>query len=913
MFFVLFAVLSVLFCNVYLPGNIVFSNDGPLGRLVAECHRLPGRFTGCWEDLNSVGISSWSAPPNISYGLQLVLGPVLFAKFYPIIALLILGLGAWCFFRQSGLTPVACMLGGLAAALNSGFFSVACWGVASHTITVGLTFFALAALADTTTRWRWLRVMLGGFAIGMGVSEGADVGAMFSVMVAGYVVYSSLVKEGPIVKNAATGIGRTIVVAFCAALLGAQAITGLVSTDIEGVVGMEQDAQTHAKRWLWATQWSLPKSELLGLAVPGLFGYRMDTKDGGAYWGAVGRDPAWDEYTANGSEGKPPKGYKRFSGGSSYAGVVVLLFAVWGAAQALRRRNSIFGISQRRLLWFWILSGLVCLVLALGRFVPVYRLVYMLPYFSTMRNPVKFLNIFSFALIVLFANAVDALCRFYMQPASPGVAARWQGWGTWWKKASKFDKSWVFGCAVVLVLSLIGWWIYSANSAALERYLTSVQIEDKDVESTAAFSIRQIGWFVLSFILSAGLLAWMLSGAFSGGRLVWGAGLLAALVAADLGRANMPWILYWNYPVKYASNPIIDQLRDKPYLHRVCLLPFTPPAQYTLFSKLFQGEWLPHLFPYYNIQSIEVVQMSRLPEDLSAFEKAFHPQSAPEFTRLISRLWQLSNNEYLLGAAGYEDSLNKRFDPVHKPFHIIQRFAIRPRPGFYHPDRLDQVTVDLQSDGPYAIIQYDEVLPRAKIYGSWVVHTNMQSALELLSSEGFDPHQKVVVDSELPAAVANAGTNQNNGTVDFVSYAPRTVVLKSQSSNPGLLLLNDHYEAHWKVTVDGKPSTVLRCNGIMRGVYLDAGTHMVEFHFQPPLGPLYLSLAAIGVALVLLGVVVVGQRWTPATGVASEKQPARERPVPETARPAPAAAVAASGGPGPRRKANGRPAQKQRS
>ena len=78
-----FAVLSALFIGIYLPGQVVFSNDGPLGRLMSQCHRLPGRFMGCWEDLNSVGLSTWGAPPNISYGLQFLLGPPLFAKLYP--------------------------------------------------------------------------------------------------------------------------------------------------------------------------------------------------------------------------------------------------------------------------------------------------------------------------------------------------------------------------------------------------------------------------------------------------------------------------------------------------------------------------------------------------------------------------------------------------------------------------------------------------------------------------------------------------------------------------------------------------------------------------------------------------------------------------------------------------------------
>src|SRR5208283_1724001 len=177
MFLLLFAVLSVCLYGDYVPDNIMFSNDGPLGRLTSQCHRLPDRLTGCWEDLNLLGFRNWGTAPSISHGLQYLLKPFLFSKLYAPAALLILGLGAWCFFRQSGLAPAACLLGGLAAALNSGFFSTACWGVASHSIAIGMIFFAFALLVGTASRWRWLHVVLAGLAVGMSVTEGADIGA----------------------------------------------------------------------------------------------------------------------------------------------------------------------------------------------------------------------------------------------------------------------------------------------------------------------------------------------------------------------------------------------------------------------------------------------------------------------------------------------------------------------------------------------------------------------------------------------------------------------------------------------------------------------------------------------------------------------------------------------------------------
>jgi hypothetical protein len=856
----LFVVLSLLLCNDYLPGNILFSNDGPLGRLMAQCHRLPDRFTGCWEDLNLLGFRDWDTAPSISFGLQYLLKPVLFSKLYAPVGLFILGLGAWCFFRQSGLAPAACLLGGLAATLNSGFFSAACWGVASHAITVGMIFFALAALADPSARGRWLRVVLAGLAVGMGVTEGADVGALFSLCVAAFVIYQAWTAHGPRVENLAVGVGRLVLVAVCAALLAAQALSGLVSTEIKGVAGTQQDTQTRQDRWDWATQWSLPKSETLSLVVPGLFGYRADTPNGGEYWGAVGRKPAWDRYFENGRQGPPPKGLLRYSGGSSYDGVPVVLVALWAALQALRRKDSVFGLPQRKLLWFWLGVSLLSLPLAYGRFAPFYRVIYALPYVSTIRNPVKFLGVFSFVIVVLFAYGVDGLWRRYLQPAGPNLAPRWAGLKVWWAKATRFEKRWGSGCGLALGASLLAWLVYASSRQSLEQYLQTVHFDEAKARAIAGFSICQPGWFVLFLALAAGLMLLIFSGSFAGTRAKWGAGLLGLLLVADLGRANEPWVVYRDYKQQYASNPIIDRLREKPYEHRVATLPFNTPAQFALLGRLYRGQWLQHLFPYYNIQSLDTVQMPRTPQDVAAFEKALTPRDAASSLPLMIRAWQLTNTRYLLGPAGYCFSLNREYDPAHPPFRMAERFNLEPRARFTRAAPLEQLAAVPATNGSYALIELTEALPRAKLYSNWQIVTNDQAVLAQLPAPSFDPERSVFVTDGLPAAPPASGTNDNPGTVEFVSYAPKNIVLRTDGTAPSVMLLNDRFDPNWKVRVDGKPEPLLRCNYIMRGVYLASGAHTVEFRFEPPVGPLYVSLAAIGVGLLLFGFSLVTAR-----------------------------------------------------
>ena len=198
-------------------------------------------------------------------------------------------------------------------------------------------------------------------------------------------------------KRMTGGLVSLAVVAVCAGVLAFHALSGLIATQIKGVAGTQQDARTKAERWDWATQWSLPKKEALGIVVPGLFGYRMDTPGGGNYWGGAGREPAIDRWMDGGRKGEQPGGFMRFSGGGNYAGILVVLVAAWAVFQGFRKKDSVFALASRRWIWFWSAVLLVSLLLAFGRFAPFYQILYLLPYFSTIRNPAKFIHIFNWA------------------------------------------------------------------------------------------------------------------------------------------------------------------------------------------------------------------------------------------------------------------------------------------------------------------------------------------------------------------------------------------------------------------------------------------------------------------------------------------------------------------------------------
>src|SRR5207245_7989867 len=144
--------------------------------------------------------------------------------------------------------------------------------------------------------------------------------------------------------------------------------------------------------------------------------------------------------------------------------------------------------------------------------------------------------------------------------------------------------------------------IYDRARPALERYLQTVQFDEAMAHAIAGFSLEQVGWFILVLFLAVAVLTAILTGRLTGQRAGWGGLLLGALLVADLARADWPWIIYWNWEQKYASNPVLDLLLEKPYEHRAALLPFNPPRQLALLHDVYEHESAQHLFPYYKLQ-----------------------------------------------------------------------------------------------------------------------------------------------------------------------------------------------------------------------------------------------------------------------------------------------------------------------
>jgi len=859
-----FAVLlGVLFWRSFLPGVVHFSNDGPLGALVADQLNPRAGVSGIWIDLNSTGVSGGNTPVGIWSFLWMAMGSVFYSKFITPICLFILGICSWFFFRTLAFPPPVAIVGAIAAALNTCFLSDACWGVAPHSTAFGMDMLAMGLFAlaqsEKNPLRKWVAIALAGMAVGMNVIEAADIGAMFSVVVAAYVFVSSLTGDtSNVAGRAVSGIVRIAVIAAMAGFISYQSVTGLIGSSIKGISVVEGAESSKADNWRWATQWSLPKKETLTIAVPGLFGYRLDTPNGANYWGMIGSDPDWDRYLASGRQGQPPQAMARFSGTLAYAGVLVLLVGAWAVAQSARKKDSIFSLQERRIIWFWLVVAVLSLFMSWGRFSAVYEFAYyhvpfVSNFLSVSRNPTKFLYIVNFALVILFAYGVNGLWKRYV--IAPGVV--WRGLIRWWQELKGAERGWALGCVGLLALATIATLLYTTSKPKLVSYLAAVGFGDggsnQMAKVIADFSIRETWIFVALLIVAVILVFLTMSGWFSGRRSRWFAVALGAFIIIDLGHTALPFIIHWNYREKYdleLKNPVIEFLRDRPYEHRMAMLPFPMPEQYELLGQIYRIEWAQHHFLYHNIQSLDVIQMPRPPVDIAAFDRAWRSRG----NEGLFRMWELTNLRYLLGPAQIFPVLNQQLDPVQKRFSAKVPFNIVPKPGHSRATKLDELTAVPNPEGPFAVGEFSGALPRASLYANWIVDTNDTNVLNTIFSTEFNPHASVIVSDT--GLKSGSSTNVSAGTVEYTSYKPKRIVLKATANEHGVLLLNDRYDDHWKVYVDGKPAKLLRCNFIMRGVELTPGQHTVEFTFNLPNGALTITLAALGVTVLLIGVLV---------------------------------------------------------
>ncbi len=82
------------------------------------------------------------------------------------------------------------------------------------------------------------------------------------------------------------------------------------------------------------------------------------------------------------------------------------------------------------------------------------------------------------------------------------------------------------------------------------------------------------------------------------------------------------------------------------------------------------------------------------------------------------------------------------------------------------------------------------------------------------------------------------------------AYTPNRITVQADTETPGLLVFSEVWYPGWQARVDGNDAPVWRVEGVLRGVYVRAGSHTVELRYRP--WTVWAGLATSGLTGLLL-------------------------------------------------------------
>lgn len=313
-------------------------------------------------------------------------------------------LAAVFLLRGRGSSWGAAWVGGLCAAFVGYFFTLFCAGhrgVVDALAVTCLCFGVLLRGVRTGRLWWWALL---GLCAALGLGAQVDIWFIVACALVAYGVWL-LAVERPNRKPLLVGVAVAWAVFGACAWPAFQNRVGVAQATREdqlkqATVSAQQanPATTEADaRWDFITGWSLPPEDLAELVVPGIHGHTSYPFDPEPYTGRMGTEQI------------------HLRQHTIYIGWVALVLA---ALSFLRRREP-----EARDLWFWWGLAAVALVLALGRYTPLYRGVVALPFFDQIRAPAKWFHLTGFAVAILAGIGAETVVRRFGAKAALGLGA----------------------------------------------------------------------------------------------------------------------------------------------------------------------------------------------------------------------------------------------------------------------------------------------------------------------------------------------------------------------------------------------------------------------------------------------------------------------------------------------------------
>jgi hypothetical protein len=494
---------------------------------------------------------------------------------------------------------------------------------------------------------------------------------------------------------------------------------------------------------------------------------------------------------------------------SYFVGAIPILFALAGWALGRDKRSG-----------FAMLGALSLLILAMGRFTPLYEMFYAtIPFLRLVRFPVKLLIPVLLLTAVLAGWGFDAM----HVPAADFLRRR---------KRALIPLFIALGCFLIalIVTFLEPRWLESFASRELEA-LNSIfilrpaqQLTPEEISGAAHFLL-----FMLRINLP-GLIGFALGG-------------IAWVIAAGRGHAwawrAVPWIALLGVillvKVNYNANPTVPK----------SFYDYRPPV-----LQHFVNSGGPFRVTYVDHRDPNEKHGLRMQNFLSF-------DSIPEVAGLPTEAQSLFKEKLLLNwgtmLTGYENGSENDVDgSLPDAFYNFWEYLRDSESNVESYDCLlgrsnvKYLVVRMKTTStisreisevfngsvePSYLYEDGCFVPRTYAVTSALYSSNVKQTLATLGDPHFDALGQIIL-AEKPESSVPDESPGPAGNVEIVDRQPNSVTLRANLVRPGFVLLLDRFDPNWHATLDGREVPILRANLMFRAVRCEPGMHEIHFYYR---------------------------------------------------------------------------------
>jgi hypothetical protein len=807
----------VFFRQSFKSGLVLNTTDDNLGVMVAMHHSLEHGFKGYWSDIVLLGNPAKIAEPSFRNIALKYLSPDFVINFLHVFYLCVGSVFFARFLRNLGLGMAATLMGVLTGFWCGTNLTLVAAGHIGKYEAMMFASIALWSIHKTAITKSFLWAIVAGGSVGAMFLGQADVALFIGLFLGGYAVFSWIHASHKLLPE---GLYRLAVMGVVAACMAGPSVLATYSVNVDGVTVTDKSFTSNEQLYKFATQWSTPPEEILEFVAPGYFGWRSGyTK--GPYIGRTGQDPDY----------QPGSGRLRnLRTETLYMGSIPVFFALLACLLAWSKEPGELVGSNRSLLKFWSVAMLIALLLAFGRFFPLYKLFFMIPGISSIRNPNKFMHIFQMAFAILAAYGFHVT---FAQNTADRIH----------DKLRKIMFGFMCVIASIATLLFLSWILASLPSeGAQAQFAKEWGGYAKVILDNRSASLIH-GAMLLLIPLSALFL--VVKGKLGDKKGLYVSMAIVLIVMGDMLRTSSHFIEYTPKADLYGQNDLIDFLSESLGNDRAAVFPgqFNQPQQ--AWAPYYQ-QWMSvygllktYSFPYHRIPVMNITAMPRMAEELKMYLGLGSANPLP--------LWKASAVEYAVIPT-----------PLVQSFMSMPNVSAELSPVFgilINGGGLQSLQkVPLNQSSHFVVFKVLQSVNRFNVYSRWSFSETEEAALRSLADPSFAFQSMALVHGQATMAPPDYPAPQ--GTVELIDSIPGKSSVKVSIQSQSLVTFVERYTPDWTVTVDGAPADLQRVNMLSMGVFVPPGDHEIVFEYLPSnkhlilqVGVIFLSLGACGLGL----------------------------------------------------------------